>query len=78
MHTDKNYKYTEITKDEAKIAYCKGDDVYVSTDKRKYWKMPASYDYGSHAPIETLFHRSIPNLEGDVMFFKRKNNIIMR
>lgn len=55
-------KYIEITKEEAKERYCYGNCIYICTDdgKYEYWKMPASYDYGSHAPAEQLFYRSIP------------------
>lgn len=27
---------------------------------RRYWKLPASYEYSSHAPVEELFNRSVP------------------
>ena len=63
-------KYTEITENEAKTLYCSSEKVYVSTNARKYWKLPASYEYGSHAPKEELFYRSIPECEGKVAFFK--------
>lgn len=63
-------RFVEITKEEAKIAYCKSKRVYVSTDEREFWKLPASGEYGSHAPIEELFYRGIPMYEGNVRFFK--------
>lgn len=63
-------KYTEISENEAKTLYISGEKVYVSTDSRTHWKMPASYEYSSHAPKEELFHRSIPTCEGKVAFFK--------
>lgn len=63
-------KYIEITEKEAKTMYCKCENVYVSTDARSLWKLPASYEYGSHAPKEELFYRSIPEYEGKVAFFK--------
>ena len=62
--------FVEISKEEAKIAYCNHKKVYISTDSRKFWKMPASYEYGSHAPINELFYRGSPEYEGNVRFFK--------
>lgn len=63
--------YTEISKEDAKELYCKGNDVYICNDQREYWKLPAGYEYGSHAPITELFERSIPKCEGDVKFYKQ-------
>ena len=60
----------EITEDEAKERYCKYLNVYVSTNERTHWKLPASYEYSSHAPVEDLFYRSIPRNEGEVKFYK--------
>lgn len=62
--------YTEISKEEAKELYCKGNNIYIRNDERKYWKLPASYEYSSHAPITELFERSIPQYEGDVKFYR--------
>ena len=62
--------YIEITREEAKEFYCKGDNVYICNDKREYWKLPVSYEYNSHAPVEELFNRSIPNYEGETKFYK--------
>ena len=64
--------YMEITREEAKEIYCKGNNVYICNDKRKYWKLPASYEYkySSHAPISELFERSIPKYEGETKFYK--------
>lgn len=62
--------YTEISKEDAKELYCKGDDVYICNDNRKYWKLPASYEYSSHAPASELFERSIPQYEGGIKFYK--------
>ena len=64
-------KYTKISKEEAKELYCKNNDIYICSNKRKYWKLPASYEYSSHAPITELFERSVPKYEGDVKFYKR-------
>lgn len=63
-------RYVKITEAEAKELYCHTEYVYVSTDKREHWRLPASYEYASHAPAEDLFYRSIPEYEGDVEFFK--------
>ena len=63
-------RYVEITKAEAKTVYCNCERVCISTDARELWKLPASYEYGSHAPVEELFYRSIPEHEGKVRFFK--------
>ena len=62
--------YMEITREEAKEIYCKGNNVYICNDKRKYWKLPASYEYSNHAPISELFERSIPKYEGETKFYK--------
>lgn len=62
--------YTEISREDAKDLYCKENDVYICNDKRKYWKLPASYEYSSHAPTTELFERSVPRYEGDVKFYK--------
>lgn len=61
---------TKITREEAKNIYCKGENVYITTNSREYWKIPASYEYGSHAPAEELFNSSIPQYEGNVEFYK--------
>lgn len=63
--------YTAITKSEAKELYRKGTDVFICNDKRHYWKLPASYEYSSHAPTEELFERSIPCGEGDTKFYRK-------
>lgn len=65
-----NNNYTEITREEAKELYCKGNNIYICNNSRKYWKLPASYEYGSHAPAEELFSRSIPFGEGETRFYK--------
>jgi hypothetical protein len=63
-------KLIKITHEEAKKAYCNGYSVYITTDRRKEWRIPASYEYGSHAPAEVLFARSIPTGEGIITFYK--------
>ncbi len=63
-------EFIKITKEEAKEMYCKCKNVYVTTNERTHWKMPAASAYGSHAPIAELFYRSIPEYEGEVEFFK--------
>ena len=63
--------YVEISKEEARELYCEGNNnVYICNNKRKYWKLPASYQYSSHAPVTELFERSIPKYEGDTKFYK--------
>lgn len=62
-------KYTEITEAEAKEIYCKGLQIYVSTYKRNFVRVPCSGEYGSHAPAEQLFYRSIPKGEGQNRYF---------
>lgn len=70
--------FVEITKEEATSLYCKGENIYITTSGgeiwkgRTLWKLPASAEYGSHAPAEELFYRGIPNYEGKVTFFKHK------
>ena len=60
--------HKEITKDEAKERYCNFKGVLITTEQRTLWALP--YGYASHAPLEALFHRSIPDDEGEVRFFK--------
>ena len=70
--------FVEITMEEAKNLYCKCEKIYITTSGTKvwkgrtYWKIPASGEYSSHAPIEELFYRGIPNNEGNVRFFKTR------
>lgn len=63
-------QHIEITKEEAKKEYCKGNNVYVSNEKRNFWKLPASYEYSSHESAESLFYRSLPEYEGKNTFYK--------
>ena len=65
--------FKSITPDTAKQLYCKSYPVYVSTNCRQYWKLPAAYEYSSHAPQEELFYRSIPEYEGEVKFYALNN-----
>lgn len=65
--------YEEITQEEAKILYCNSLSIYVTTEQRDLWKLPPSYEYGSHAPIEDLFYRSVPQNEGQIRFYKQIN-----
>lgn len=60
--------HKEITKGEAKERYCSFKRVLITTKQRVLWALP--YGYASHAPLEVLFHRSIPDNEGEVRFFK--------
>lgn len=72
-------KYTEISKEEAKLIYTHNMNeyarIYICNSKREYWRMPASYEYGSHAPAEELFHRSIPWGEGEARFFIEEKDL---
>ena len=63
-------QYKEITKEEAKQRYICSQRVYLSNERRTLWEMtPAGY-YGSHAPLEELFYRTIPWGEGESTFYK--------
>ena len=62
--------YIEISKEEAKKLYCYGENIYITNGKRTFWRLPSPDAYGSHAPAEQLFHRSIPFYEGDTKFYK--------
>lgn len=63
-------QHKEITKEEAKQRYICSQRVYLSNERRTLWPMtPAGY-YGSHAPLEELFYRTIPWGEGEAVFFK--------
>ena len=62
----------QITREEARARYIKGQPVYATTTRRVGWKLPASGEYGSHAPIEDLFYRSIPTGEGEVLFYDER------
>lgn len=70
LQQQREKKYVEITEAEAKELYCKDEKVYICNDKRNYWKLPASYEYSSHAPAGDLFYRSIPKYEGNTKFYK--------
>ena len=62
--------YIEITEAEAKEIYCKGGQIYITNNRRNFWRVPCSYEYGSSAPVEVLFKRSIPEYEGETKYFK--------
>ena len=62
-------KYIEITELEAKGIYCGGEQIYITNDKREFFRVPCSGDYGSHAPAEVLYTRSVPTHEGKIKFF---------
>lgn len=49
----------EVSRQEAKKAYCNGVDVYAIKDG-KLCRIPPSYLYSSGAPASELFHRSLP------------------
>lgn len=50
--------FKSITKEEAKNLYCKCRVIYVKYNNEMR-KIRESGEYGSHAPIEVLFYRSI-------------------
>ena len=52
-----------VTREEAKAAYCKSKHVYVD-DKYGQAMLTPSGHYGSHAPAEVLFYRSIEQNAG--------------
>ena len=62
--------YIEITEAEAKEIYCKGGQIYITNNKRTFWRVPCTYEYGSHATSESLFKRSIPEYEGETKYFR--------
>lgn len=62
--------FKEITKEEAKQRYCNYEEVLICNKERFYWQMTSPGAYSSHAPIEELFHRSIPTGEGENKFYK--------
>ena len=62
-------EYTEITEAEAKEIYCKGEQIYITNDKREFWRVPCSVEYGSHESTEQLYYRSIPKREGQNRYF---------
>lgn len=62
--------FKEITKEEAKRRYCNHEEVLICNKERFYWQMTPSWKYGSYAPIEELFYRSIPTGEGENRFYK--------
>ena len=68
----KEEKFIPITEIQAKCTYCACVPVFVTTEKRTYWELPAPYCYTSHAPAEELFYRSLPDYEGEIQFFKRE------
>jgi hypothetical protein len=70
MVRDMEGKFIEITELEAKEIYCNGGNVFITNNRRTFWRMPCSYEYGSNAPAEQLFYRSIPKYEGQTIFYK--------
>lgn len=64
--------FEEITAQAAFRRYCHSQSVYITTARRKLWRLPASYEFGSHAPASELFFRCVPDNEGEVKYFKVK------
>lgn len=62
-------EHKEITEAEAKEIYCKGGQIYITNDKREFWRVPCSGEYGSHETTEQLYYRSIPKGEGQNRYF---------
>ena len=52
-----------VTKEEAKAAYCKSENVYVDGEYGQTMLTPSGH-YGSHAPSDVLFYRSIEQNAG--------------
>ena len=50
---------SETSLEEAKIEYCKGTAVFVLDDDGDWRQLAPSWIYGSHAPSEELFYRSL-------------------
>ena len=65
-------QYIEIPINVAITAYGLGKDIYVCTDHRNFWKLPATYEYSSHAPASELFYNGLPFNEGAIRFFKKE------
>lgn len=65
--------FEEITAKEAFRRYCHGQSVYITTKRRKLWRIPASYEYGSHASASELFFRGVPDNEGEIQYFKTQS-----
>lgn len=70
--SDEDGQYFEIPINVAITAYELGKSVYICTDHRSFWKLPASHEYSSHAPASELFYRSLPFNEGAIRFFKKE------
>ena len=66
--------YLPIFEDHAMSRYIHGMDVYVSTDIRHFWKLPAPHEYGSHAPASELFYRSLPKCEGKIYYYMKEES----
>ena len=66
-------EYIEIQESEAKDIYCKVLQIYTSDNGTDFNKVPCSGDYGSHAPAETLFYRSVHKTENTRYFIKECN-----
>lgn len=60
----KSFRLDVLTEDEAKERYCHGKSVYYERGGASVRKMTPSWDYGSHAPCEVLFYRTIEQSGG--------------
>ena len=63
-------KYIEISEEEAKELYCKGDKVYITNRMKTMWKMPATYEFNSLVPAEQLFYRLLSSGGNETKFYK--------
>lgn len=55
-----------VTENEAKVAYCKGSRIWVDGEYGQT-RVPASWEYGSHAPAAELFYRGVCHCRGHYM-----------
>lgn len=64
--------YIKITEAEAKENYCKGEQIYTSENGADFYRVPLSYEYGSHAPVEVLYNRSIRKTDKTKFYIGKK------
>ena len=56
-------EYLEVNSRVAENEYCRGRGIYICTDKRQYWKIPANYEIGGHELARVFFDRGLPRGE---------------
>lgn len=64
--------YTEITEAEAKETYYKGGQIYTSENGTDFLRIPCSGEYGSHAPVEVLYSRSVQKTDKTKFYIGKK------